>query len=79
MRILFILVFTLIFQNNVFAGNVTEEIRQSYIQRAEFVKNYISTIKENKKKDKKFRGTIVEAVDGRLYTRMGVLPQNELD
>jgi len=79
MRILFILVFTLIFQNNVFAGNVTEEIRQSYIQKAEFVKNYISTIKENKKKDKKFRGTIVEAVDGRLYTRMGVLPQNELD
>ena len=52
MRILFILILVLLFQNKVFAGNITEEVRQSYKERAEFVKNYISTIKENKKKIK---------------------------
>ena len=66
MRILFILILVLLFQNKVFAGNITEEVRQSYKERAEFVKNYISTIKENRKKDKNFRGTIVESVSGRL-------------
>ena len=79
MRILFILILVLLFQNKVFAGNITEEVRQSYKERAEFVKNYISTIKENRKKDKNFRGTIVESVSGRLYTRMGPIPQNQLD
>ena len=48
------------FQNKLYAGNITAEVRQSYKERTEFVKKYISTIKENRKTNKKFKGSVVE-------------------
>ena len=79
MKVLILLVLIVSTQKNSYAGNITAEVRESYKQRTEFIKEYISTIKENKKNDKKFKGSVVEAVSGRLYTRWGSLPQNQLD
>jgi len=79
MKIIVVITLTLLIYNNSYAGNITEEVRKSYIERAQFIKDYISTIKENRKKDKKFRGSVVESVSGRLFTRWGSRSQNELD
>ena len=79
MRIFVILILSVFVHNQLHAGNITPEIRQAYKERTEFVKKYISTIKENRKTNKKFKGSIVEAVSGRLYTSWGTLSQYELD
>ncbi|WP_440647105.1 putative zinc-binding metallopeptidase [Candidatus Pelagibacter sp. HIMB1521] len=79
MRIFVILILSVFIHNQLYAGNITPEVRQAYKERTEFVKKYISTIKENRKKNKKFKGSIVEAVSGRLYTSWGTLSQYELD
>ncbi|WP_440643590.1 putative zinc-binding metallopeptidase [Candidatus Pelagibacter sp. HIMB123] len=79
MRIFVILILTVFVHSQLYAGNITAEARQAYKERTEFVKKYISTIKENRKTNKKFKGSIVEAVSGRLYTSWGTLSQYELD
>lgn len=79
MRFLVILILALLIQNNLSAGNITAEVKKSYQERAEFIRNYISKIKESRKSDKNFRGVVVESVSGRLYTRWGSLPQDQLD
>ncbi|WP_075506345.1 putative zinc-binding metallopeptidase [Candidatus Pelagibacter communis] len=79
MRIFVILILSVFVHNQLYAGNITPEVRQAYKERTEFVKKYISTIKENRKTNKKFKGSIVEAVSGRLYTSWGTLSQYELD
>lgn len=79
MRIFVILILSVFVHNQLHAGNITPEVRQAYKERTEFVKKYISTIKENRKTNKKFKGSIVEAVSGRLYTSWGTLSQYELD
>ena len=79
MRIFVILILSVFIHNQLYAGNITPEVRQAYKERTEFVKKYISTIKENRKTNKKFKGSIVEAVSGRLYTSWGSLSQYELD
>ncbi|WP_440618872.1 putative zinc-binding metallopeptidase [Candidatus Pelagibacter sp. HIMB1493] len=79
MRIFAILILSVFIHNQLYAGNITPEVRQAYKERTEFVKKYISTIKENRKTNKKFKGSIVEAVSGRLYTSWGTLSQYELD
>ncbi|WP_440634655.1 putative zinc-binding metallopeptidase [Candidatus Pelagibacter sp. HIMB1746] len=79
MRIFVILILSVFVHNELQAGNITPEVRQAYKERTEFVKKYISTIKENRKTNKKFKGSIVEAVSGRLYTSWGTLSQYELD
>ena len=79
MRIFVILILSVFIHNQLYAGNITPEVRQAYKERTEFVKKYISTIKENRKINKKFKGSIVEAVSGRLYTSWGTLSQYELD
>ena len=79
MRIFIILILSVFVHNELHAGNITPEVRQAYKERTEFVKKYISTIKENRKTNKKFKGSIVEAVSGRLYTSWGTLSQYELD
>ena len=79
MRIFVILILSVFIHNQLYAGNITPEVRQAYKERTEFVKKYISTIKENRKTNKKFKGSIVEAVSGRLYTSWGTLSQYELD
>jgi len=79
MKILFI--FTLIFFhfNSSEAGIVSQELKQIFEERGKFIQNYISIIKENKKNDKKFKGSVVEAASGRLFTRYGPFSQSELD
>ena len=79
MRVFVILVLIIFFQNKVNAGNITAEVKKSYKERTEFVKKYISSIKENRKTNKKFKGSVVESVSGRLYTRLGTSSQYELD
>ena len=79
MRIFVVLILSVFVHNELQAGNITPEVRQAYKERTEFVKKYISTIKENRKTNKKFKGSIVEAVSGRLYTSWGTLSQYELD
>ena len=79
MKIFLVFVFSIFIQNELMAGNITDEVRRSYEERANFIKNYIIKIKENKKKDKKFRGSVVESVSGRLFVRWGSFSQNVLD
>ena len=54
MRIFVILILSVFVHNQLHAGNITPEVRQAYKERTEFVKKYISTIKENRKTNKKF-------------------------
>ena len=54
MRVFVVFVLIIFFQNKVNAGNITAEVKKSYQERTEFVKKYISTIKENRKTNKKF-------------------------
>ena len=79
MRVFVVLALIIFFQNKLYAGNITAELKKSYKERTEFVKKYISTIKENRKTNKKFKGSVVESVSGRLYTRLGISSQYELD
>lgn len=79
MKALIILIIIISFNTDLEAGNITAEVRKSYEERANFIKEYISTIKENKKKDKKFKGSVVESVSGRLFTRWGPFSQKVLD
>ncbi|AFS47579.1 hypothetical protein HIMB5_00008270 [alpha proteobacterium HIMB5] len=79
MKILYIFIITIFFFNDLKAGNINEEVKKSYEARAQFIKDYISKIKEGRKKDKKFRGSVAESVSGRFYTRWGTRPQNQLD
>ena len=53
MRIFIILILSVFVHNELQAGNITPEVRQAYKERTEFVKKYISTIKENRKTNKK--------------------------
>ncbi|WP_440690708.1 putative zinc-binding metallopeptidase [Candidatus Pelagibacter sp. HIMB1782] len=75
----FLVIFFLLFPNNLYAGSITTDAKKAYQERVEFVKKYISTIEENRKTNKKFRGSVVESVSGNLYTMWGSLPQNQLD
>ena len=56
MRIFVILILSVFVHNQLYAGNITPEVRQAYKERTEFVKKYIATIKENRKTNKKFLG-----------------------
>ena len=51
----FILILSVFIHNQLYAGNITPEVRQAYKERTEFVKKYISTIKENRKTNKNLR------------------------
>ena len=79
MRVLIIFIIIISFNSVSKAGNITDQVRKSYEERANFIKDYISKIKENRKKDKKFKGSVVEAVSGRLFTRWGPFSQKTLD
>ena len=79
MKILLVFIFTIFYLNNSNAGNISAEVKKSYEQRANFIKEYISTLKENRKKNKKYKGSVVESVSGALFTRWGPFPQNQLD
>ena len=43
------------------------------------LKNYITEIKKNRKKNKNFKGSVVETVSGKLFVRWGSFSQNVLD
>ena len=79
MKALIIFIIIISFNNNLEAGNITAEVRKSYEERTNFIKDYIAIIKENRKKDKKFKGSVVESVSGRIFTRWGPFSQKILD
>ena len=76
---LFIILFLLFSYNQkTFAGE-NHDLKKWYDQRSEFIKNYISVIKEKKNQNKDFKGSVVESVNGQLFVRYGVSTQKEID
>lgn len=81
MKIFFILFFTIFLFFEAYSGtnHDTNKNKEFYKGRAQFIKDYINDIKEKRKKDKKFKGSVVESLWGKIYTRLGSKPQKELD
>ena len=79
MKIFLVFIFTVFYFSSSQAGNISAEVKKSYEERAKFIKEYIANLKENRKKNKKYKGSVVESVSGRLFTRWGPFPQNQLD
>lgn len=76
---LFIILFLLFsFNQKTFAGQ-NQDLKKFYDERAEFIKKYISFIKEKKKEDKEFKGSVVESVNGQMFIRYGVSAQKQID
>jgi len=75
MKTSFIIFILCLFINSSYA----EDNRKFYEDRAEFIKSYIADIKEKRKEDKNFKGTVVETMWGKLYTRLGTQSQEDLD
>lgn len=59
--------------------NAKEDDRKFYEERAKFIKNYISIIKEEKKKNKNFKGSVVESLNGQIFIQYGIISQKKLD
>ena len=75
MKLSFI-IFILLF---IFKASNAEDNRKFYEGRAAFIKEYIADIKNKRKDDKNFKGSVVETMWGKLYTRYGTQSQEELD
>ena len=76
---LFIILFLLFSYNQkTFAGE-NHDLKKWYDERSEFIKNYISVIKEKKKQNKDFKGSVVESINGQIFIRYGVSTQQEID
>ena len=75
MKLSFI-IFILLF---IFKASYAEDNRKFYEGRAAFIKEYIADIKNKRKDDKNFKGSVVETMWGKLYTRYGTQSQEELD
>ena len=80
MKFIFIISFFLI-QSQILSAssNSSQENRKFYEDRAEFLKKYIKEIKEKRKSNKNVNGSIVETLSGKIYTRIGIQTQKEID
>ena len=81
MKIFYILFFTIFifFEAQSGTNYDNDKNKEFYEGRAKFIKEYINDIKEKRKKDKKFKGSVVESLWGKIYTRLGTKSQKELD
>ena len=81
MRIFFSVIILIILINNSFASSnsQTPDNRKFYEGREKFMREYIADIKEKRKIDKEFKGSVVETLWGKIYTRLGTESQQELD
>jgi len=78
----FILIFLLLSLNiNLAHGskNHNSDNREFYDNRAKFIKTYIEDLKKKKKLNSKFKGSVVETVWGKIYTRLGTDTQANVD
>ena len=78
----FIFIFLLISLNINFAygsKNHNSDNREFYDNRAKFIKSYIEDLKKRKKLNNKFKGSVVETVWGKIYTRLGIDTQANID
>ena len=80
MKFIFIISFFLI-QSQILSAssNSSQENRKFYEDRAEFLKKEIKEIKEKRKSNKNVNGSIVETLSGKIYTRIGIQTQKEID
>ena len=76
MKLFLVLFLTCFYYQSLYAK---QDNRKFYEERANFIKNYISIIKKERKKNKNFKGTIVESLDGKIFTRYGSQTQKKLD
>ena len=59
--------------------NHSSDNREFYENRAKFIKEYIEDLKQKKKLNNQFKGSVVETVWGKIYTRLGTDSQAKLD
>ena len=50
-----------------------------YEQRHNFLKNYIEQLKTLQKKDKNYKGSVVETISGSFFIGFGTSSQNQID
>ncbi|WP_440930934.1 putative zinc-binding metallopeptidase [Candidatus Pelagibacter sp.] len=80
MKFIFIISFFLIQSQILLASsNSSQENRKFYEDRTEFLKKYIKEIKEKRKINKNVNGSIVETLWGKIYTRIDIQSQNDID
>lgn len=80
MKFIFIISFFLIQSQILLASsNSSQDNRKFYEDRAEFLKKYIKEIKEKRKINKNVNGSIVETLWGKIYTRIDIQSQNDID
>lgn len=59
--------------------NHSSDNREFYENRAKFIKSYIEDLKQKKKLNNKFKGSVVETVWGKIYTRLDTDTQANVD
>ena len=80
MKFIFICLFFYSFLNFAHSSkNQNSDNREFYDNRAKFIKSYIEDLKKRKKLNNKFKGSVVETVWGKLYTRLGTDTQVNID
>ena len=80
MKFFFIILFFVININSAHSSkNHSSDNREFYENRAKFIKEYIDDLKQKKKLNNQFKGSVVETVWGKIYTRLGTDSQAKLD
>lgn len=80
MKFYFIIFFLIFIQKTSLAGSNHEDNREFYESRVKFIKEYISQIKEKRKTNSRIKGTVVETLNGDMFTSIDdQLSQKELD
>ena len=72
MKFFFIILFIFTNINLAYSSkNHSSDNREFYDNRAKFLKEYIDDLKQKKKINNQFKGSVVETVWGKIYTRLG--------
>tara|TARA_B100001939_G_C16907985_1_gene603236 strand:+ start:521 stop:1579 length:1059 start_codon:yes stop_codon:yes gene_type:complete len=80
MKFFFIIIFFIFNQKITLAGSGHVDNREFYESRVTFIKEYIDQIKEKRKTNSRIKGTVVETLDGDMFTSIDdKLSQKELD
>ena len=80
MKLIFIVLFFFLEINIAHSSKShTSDNREFYEGRVKFLKEYIDDLKEKQKKNNKIKGSVVETLGGKLYTRLGIGTQEEID
>ena len=69
----------IIFFTKISYSSENYDYNKFYKERYNYIKNYITKLKFLQKKNKDYKGNVVETVSGSLYQNFGVTTQKELD